>query len=160
MQENIPSENDKPRYEYNRHVDFKIKVRTNRLVYFNFAHFGTHPIREVVVKAQNNSSDADAVATIHFDLVPVWDGVMLRQTSMDNGTVDYKILDEGTPIGRMWMEIKWKNGRTTKVPLRDDIDGVDFDGTSIIQNTKQYTVYLQSGTTKFDNMADIIEVKE
>ena len=159
--ENIPSEKDKPRYDYNRHVDFKIKVRTNRWVFFNFDHFGTSPIRDVTVKVHNRPNDPEAVATIHFDLVPVWDGVMLRQTSMDSGGgLGEGYLDEGYPVDRMWMEIKWKNGRTTKVPLRDDIDGVDFDAASITQNTKQYTVYLQSGTTKFANMADIIEVKE
>ena len=159
--ENIPSEKDRPRYDYNRHVDFKIKVRTNRWVFFNFDRYGTYPIREVVVKVHNRPSDPDAVATIHFDLVPVWDGVMLRQTSMDSGgDLGVGYLDEGYPVDRMWMEIKWKNGRITKVPLRNDIDGVDFDGVSLTQNTKQYTVYLQSGTTKFANMADIIEVKE
>jgi hypothetical protein len=159
--ENIPSEKDKPNFDYNRHVDFKIKVRTNRWVFFNFDHFGTSPIREVVVKVHNRPNDPDAVATIHFDLVPVWDGVMLRQISMDSGgDLGVGYLDEGYPVDRMWMEIKWKNGRTTKVPLRNDIDGVDFDAASITQNTKQYTVYLQSGTTKFANMADIIEVKK
>ena len=48
----------------------------------------------------------------------------------------------------------------TKIPLRDDIDGVEFESSSILQNTKQWTVYLQSGTTKFSNMADVLEVKK
>ena len=160
--ENVPSEKDQSTYEYNRHVDFKIKVRTNRLVFFNFDHFGTSPIRDVVVKVHNKPSDPDAVASIYFDLVPVWDGVMLKQKSIDNGGgyIGQGYLDEGYPIDRMWMEIKWKNGRTTKIPLRNDIDGVEFEAASITQNTKQYTVYLQSGTTKFANMADIIEIKK
>jgi hypothetical protein len=60
----------------------------------------------------------------------------------------------------MWMEIKWKNGRMTKVPLRDDIDGVVFNQATLGQLTHLYTVYLQSETTTFDNMADEIEIKE
>lgn len=160
--ENIPKDSDKDTYKYNRHIDFKIKVRTNRLVFFNFDMYGTAPIRDVVVKVHNRPSDPDAVATIYFDLVPVWDGVMLKQRYFDNGSSasGQGHLDEGYPIDRMWMEIKWKNGRTTKIPLRNDIDGVEFESASILQNTKQWTVYLQSGTTKFNNMADILEVKK
>ena len=160
--ENIPSEQDKDRFEYNRHIDFKIKVRTNRLFFFDFDMYGTAPIRDVIVKVHNRPSDPDAVATIYFDLVPVWDGVMLKQRYFDNGSSasGQGYLEEGYPIDRMWMEIKWQNGRMTKIPLRDDIDGVEFESSSIIQNTKQWTVYLQSGTTKFANMADILEVKK
>ena len=160
--ENIPSEQDKDRYEYNRHIDFKIKVRTNRLLFFNFDMYGTAPIRDVVVKVHNRPGDPDAVATIYFDLVPVWDVVMLKQRYFDNGSSasGQGYLEEGYPIDRMWMEIKWQNGRMTKIPLRNDIDGVEFESASILQNTKQWTVYLQSGTTKFANMADILEVKK
>ncbi len=160
--ENIPKESERDRFEYNRHIDFKIKVRTSSFVFFNFDYFGTSPIRDVVVKAHNRSGNPDAVATIYFDLVPVWDGVMLRQRYFDNGNSQSGkgYLEEAVPIDRMWMEIKWKNGRMTKIPLRDDIDGVEFESSSILQNTKQWTVYLQSGTTKFSNMADVLEVKK
>lgn len=164
--ENIPSEKDRDRYEYNRHIDFKIKVRTYSNpfvnVFFDFDRYGTSPIRDVVVKVHNRPSDKDAVATIYFDLVPVWNGVMLKQRSFDNGSSQSGMgyLEEGYPIDRMWMEIKWKNGRKTKVPLRADIDGVDFESADITGNTKQWTVYFQSGTTKFENMADILEVKK
>lgn len=162
LKENAPSKNDKPKMDYNRHVDYKIMVRANYWMdflgyeYFNFEKNGTSPIREVVVKAHNIPTSPNTVATFFFDLVPVSDGVMLKQTGMDNENA----LDDQKPIDRMWMEIKWKNGRITKVPLRDDIDGVTFKGATLGQLTNLYTVYLQSGTTKFDNMADDIEIKE
>ncbi len=158
--ENIPSEKDRPRYDYNRHVDFKIKVQTNKFVYFNFDHFGTEPILEVVVKAHNKVGSPNEVATFFFDLEPEWDGVMLRQISMDNGPIDKPYLSPSAPIDRMWMEIKWKNGRITKVPLRNDLNCVQFEGNPLGENTSQYTVYLKSNTTKFKNMADEIEIKE
>lgn len=163
LKENAPSANDNPKNDYNRHVDFKIKVRANYWMdffgheYFNFEKNGTSPIRDVVVKVHNIPGYPKSVATILFDLIPVSDGVMLKQTSMLNEDV----LDDQKPIDQMWMEIKWKNGRKTVVPLRADIDGVDFVGAGeSISRTSLYTVYLQSGTTKFDNMADDIEIKK
>ncbi len=162
LKENASSANDNPKNDYNRHIDFKIKVRANYWMdffgheYFNFEKNGTSPIRDVVVRVHNISGYPKSVATIFFDLIPVSDGVMLKQTSM----VNEDNLDDQKPIDQMWMEIKWKNGRKTVVPLRADIDGVDFVGAGeSISRTSLYTVYLQSGTTKFDNMADDIEIK-
>ena len=149
--------------DYNRNIDFKIMVRTNSKMnlfsdrYFNFEENGTSPIREVVVKAHNIPGRPGSIATFHFDPVPVSDGVMLKQMGSCD---DESMLDENRLIDRMWMEIKWKNGRTTKIPLRDDIDGVVFKQATVGQLTHLYTVYLQSETTTFDNMADDIEVKK
>ena len=150
-------------YDYNRNIDFKIMVRTNSKMnlfsdrYFNFEENGTSPIREVVVKAHNIPGRPGSIATFYFDPVPVSDGVMLKQMGSCD---DESMLDENRLIDRMWMEIKWKNGRTTKIPLRDDIDGVVFKQATAGQLTHLYTVYLQSETTTFDNMADNIEIKE
>ena len=162
LKENAPSQDDNPKRDYNRHIDFKIKVRANYWMdffgyeYFNFEENGTSPIREVVVKAHNIPAFPNSIATLFFDLVPLSDGVMLKQTSIDNENA----LDDQKPIDKMWMEIKWKNGRTTIVPLRADIDGVDFELATLGQPTNLYTVYLQSGVTKFSNMADDIEIKK
>lgn len=150
-------------YDYNRNIDFKIMVRTNSKMnlfsdrYFNFEENGTSPIREVVVKAHNIPGRPGSIATFRFDPVPVSDGVMLKQMGSCD---DESMLDDNRLIDRMWMEIKWKNGRTTKIPLRDDIDGVVFKQATAGQLTHLYTVYLQSETTTFDNMADNIEIKE
>ena len=147
-------------YKYNYNIDFKIMVRKGYKVnipgfgYFNFEKNGTSPIREVVVKVHNHPSSRDATATLLFDLVPVSDGVMLKQTSL----LGYDNLEEGYPIDHMWMEIKWKNGRITKIPLREDIDGVEFGSSPHNGTAKLYTVYLRSETTTFENMADELEI--
>lgn len=156
---NVDTEN---KFAYNINVDFKIMVvpdywfNVGKFEYFNFEKNGTEPIREVVVKVHNNSVFPNSVATLFFDLIPVSDGVMLKQTSIQNANG----LDDGRPIDRMWMEIKWKNGRITKVPLRADIDGVDLGNSPHNATVKQYTVYLHSDTSKFMNMADEIEIKK
>lgn len=163
LKENAPSANDNPKNDYNRHIDFKIMVRADSWKnffsnqYFDFKKNGTSPIRDVVVKAHNIPGYPKSVATMLFDLIPVSDGVMLKQTGMVNESQ----LDDQKPIDQMWMEIKWKNGRKTVVPLRADIDGVDFVGAAeSISRTSLYTVYLQSGVTEFDNMADDIIIKK
>ncbi len=79
---------------------------------------------------------------------------MLKQTSL----LGYDNLEEDYPIDHMWMEIKWKNGRITKIPLREDIDGVEFGSSPHNGTAKLYTVYLRSETTTFENMADELEI--
>ena len=146
---------------YNSNVDFKIMVRANYWLdffgyeYFNFEENDTKPIREVVLRV-HNSPTHDNEAIILFNLIPVSDGVMLKQTSI----IDEDNMEDGKPIDRMCLEIKWKNGRITKIPLRADIDGVELGKNPHDHRVRQYTVYLRSGTTTFDNMADDIEVKK
>lgn len=159
LKANVDTEN---KFAYNVSVDFKIMVipdcwyNIGSFLYFNFEKNGTEPIREVVVKVHNHPSFENEVATLLFDLVPVSDGVMLKQTSIQ----DANALEDGYPINRMWMEIKWKNGRTTKVPLRADVDGVELGNSPHNATVNQYTVHLHSATSKFKNMADEIEIKE
>lgn len=146
---------------YNSNVDFKIMVRANYWLdffgyeYFNFEENDTKPIREVVLRV-HNSPTHDNEAVILFNLIPVSDGVMLKQTSI----IDEDNMEDGKPIDRMCLEIKWKNGRITKIPLRADIDGVELGKNPHDHRVRQYTVYLRSGVTTFDNMADDIEVKK
>ena len=166
LYDNIPSGNDSQ--EYNKNVNFKIKVQTNRLVYFNFSPDpfiggnGTSAIREVKVMLSNRS--INEVDTIYFEPVGVWNGVMLKQTRYvgndpwtDRGNNN---IDGGYPLKRMWMEIKWKNGRTSKVPLVTDgsIDGVEYEQHSS-PFPCEYTITFKSKTWSYDNIADIIELK-
>ena len=142
-----------------------IKVQTNILVYFNFGGFpgnGTSQIREVKVMLSNR--EPNQVDTIYFEPVGVWNGVMLKQTRYvgndpwtDRGGNN---IDGGNPLKRMWMEIKWKNGRTSKVPLVTDksISGVEYEQHSPPTPCK-YTITFKSGTYKYENIADIIELK-
>ncbi len=140
-------------------VKFKIKVQTNRLVDFNFAFWGTSAIREVKVMAANRDDwDNKMVDTIYFEPEGHLDGVWLKQIRyVGNGKEPLSggaNLEYGKPLQRMWMEIKWRNGRTSKVPLvgKNDEPGVEYElGT--------YIVKFKSGTFSYNNMADIIHLK-
>ena len=147
---------------YEGKIKFKIKVQTNRLVDFNFAFWGTSAIREVKVMASNRHENE--VDTIYFEPEGVWDGVMLKQTryvglnpSSENVDGGQGNLDFGKPLKRLWMEIKWKNGRTSKIPLvgKNDEIGVNYSSLN-----KRYTVHFKSETTKYKNIADIIQLTD
>lgn len=167
LYENVPStEADKKKYKWNRHIDFKIKVSPKRsLNWFNFEKRGAQGagmIKSAVVKVNNIPGIPTSVATLFLEPVPVDDGVMLRQVGFDSGEPS-PYLQVGVPFNRMWMEIQWKNGRTTVVPLLDEGTGVKFDMPDIWgHNTYRYTVYFDSEATSdhFDNMADILKLKE
>lgn len=168
LYENIPSAEESNKFDYNKYIDFKIEVQTNKLVNFNFDPFllgnGTRAIKEVKVMLSNRSEKE--VDTIYFQPIGVLDGVMLKQTKyvgMDpyKTTLPQGNIEGGWKLKRLWMEIKWKNGRTSKIPLlnrENKTNGVEL----VISPTKpyQYIVRFKSGTTKYDHLADIIELKQ
>ena len=95
---------------------------------------------------------------------PVVDGdyVYLRQTGI-NGE-----LSLGDAIEDMWLNIRWKNGRTTRVPLRHG-DGIKGNGVQFNDDfldgtfrpwVSYYTITFQSSSTKDENMADIIQIDD
>ena len=100
-----------------------------------------------------NLGDFKAEATF----TPVVDGdyVYLRQTGI-NGA-----LSEGDAIEDMWLNIRWKNGRITRVPLRHGKEikgnGVKYDG---LANPWCYTITFQSGASDKDHIADIIKIDD
>ena len=163
LYENIPSVSESDKFEYNKFVNFKIQVQTNKLVYYNFSKpllgNGTYQIQEVKVMLSNKS--VNEVDTIYFQPLGMWNGVYLKQTKYvgvdpmtGGGNIDF-----GYKLKRFWMEIKWRNGRVTKVPLLNtDGNGVDFE--PYPNKPYEYTIKLKSGTTKYDHIADIIELKE
>ena len=167
LYENVPStDTDKKKFKYNRQIDFKIQVSPRKsLNWFNFekrGSQGTDIVKSVVVKVNNNSSAPNSIATIFLEPVAVSDGLMLRQVGFDGGGSE-PYLDSGRPFERMWMEIEWKNGRTTMVPLLDAGSGVKFEQPDILgQKTFLYTVYFESGATSlhFENLADILKLKD
>ena len=161
LYDNIPSAGENR--EYNRHVDFKIKVKKDGRGSFNFEKEGTEQIRDVKVMFANKGEtfDPQKVDTICFDLVGVSDGVMLKQTryiGINPSTAGGNI-EENVSLKRMWMEIKWKNGRTTKVPLVSDnkCSGVHHERTTMLD---YYTVTLHSKSSIYENIADKIQIKD
>jgi hypothetical protein len=83
---------------------------------------------------------------------------MLRQTRYSgvNPSTGRGNIEENKPLQRIWMEIKWKNGRTSRIPLlgKNEEEGVNY--TSL--PNKRYTVHFHSGTTKYENIADVIHL--
>ena len=167
LYENIPeTEVDKKKFKWNRNIDFKIMVSPKWSPnWFDFAKRGARGasmIKSAVVKVNNIPDMPNSVATVFLEPVPVDDGIMLRQVGFDSGEPK-PYLQMSAPFNRMWMEIHWKNGRTTMVPLLDEGTGVKFDQPDIWgHNTYRYTVYFDSEATSdhFDNLADIIRLKE
>lgn len=145
---------------YDKKIEFKIKVETNiPFVDFNFGYHGTSAIREVKVMLANRDDwDRTMVDTVYFEPEGVWDGVMLRQTRYSgvNPSTGRGNIEENKPLQRIWMEIKWKNGRTSRIPLlgKNEEEGVNY--TSL--PNKRYTVHFHSGTTKYENIADVIHL--
>lgn len=147
--------------KHNRHLDFRIRVKKEDTFWRLFdSYFDAEAVKkqiyDVTVTAKNKMGgrgDFKAEATF----TPVVDGdyVYLRQTGI-NGA-----LSEGDAIEDMWMNIRWKNGRTTRVPLRHGKEikgnGVKYDA---ISKPWRYTVTFQSGTSKDENMADIIQIDD
>lgn len=167
----VPEKKDVERnpemYAYNKYINFKIVIRYKSGIfpYWNetmgFAKY-TNPkevIDKVLVKVQNDKEPATAT----FDLIGISDGIMLKQTSLDNGGVRYNhggtrgYLDNMEPPTRFWMEIYWKNGRVTKLPLLDT-DGVNFHVSTSSPSLFTITFYSHSADGAYKNIADIIEL--
>ena len=141
---------------YEGKVHFYIMVQTNSLVDFNFAWHGTSAIREVKVMAANRDDwNNTMVDTIYFEPEGVFNAIKLKQTKYvgTNPSTGNGHLEESKPLQRLWMEIKWKNGRTSKVPL---VGKNDEPGVSYYLGT--YIVHFTSGSYKYENIADIIHL--
>ena len=62
-----------------------------------------------------------------------------------------------TPLQKLWMVIRWKNGRTSIIPLKDECDGVKREGVKFsLSDGPQYTVMFDSDSKKPERTADII----
>lgn len=166
MYENRPEPEDKEDYPYNRHIDFKIKVDYGGVL-GKFSSFDgeevAREIKDVKVYVANRPNAPDQVAMTTFEPVAVSNGVMLRQTTFDNGApIGHGSLDIAAPFHRMWMTIKWRNGRVSIVPLLNK-GSVTFDQPNFFgRKTYQYTVTFQSkaGWSYPQNMADILQLKD
>ncbi len=175
LRDNIPlTDDDKEKYKYNRYIDFKIMVSPNWSDdYFNFDKRkpgSLTMIRDAVVKViDKDSNDENDIATVFLEPVAVDDGLMLKQVGFlngpNNGELGHGALDVGKPFKRMWMEITWKNGRKSTVPLMSAGKGVEFEQPIFEvfggRNTYQYTIKFESGATwqHFENLADILTLE-
>ena len=146
--------------KHNKYLDFRIRVKKDDKWRLFDSYFDAEDLKkqiyDITVTARNKMGglgDFKAEATF----TPVVDGdyVYLRQTGIAGG------LSEGNAIEDMWMHIRWKNGRITRVPLRHGKEikgnGVKYDALATPWN---YTVTFQSGTSDKDHIADIIKLDD
>jgi hypothetical protein len=156
-------------YAYNKHINFKIVInyKSGIFPYWNESmSFAKHTdpkelIEKVLVKVQNDKDPATAT----FDLIGVSDGIMLKQTSFDNGGVRYNdggtrgYLENMKAPTRFWMEIYWKNGRVSKLPLLNT-DGINFHISTNTPSLITINFFSHSvhGARAYKNIADIIEL--
>ena len=151
----------------NTAVDFKIIVKEPHWYgdkKIDFTPENVHrQIKSVCVKvAKLRESDSKVVldppATFSYTVVPMKDCIMLKTDG--NGVTDGSI-EDFCEIGKLYIEIHWRNGRVSYIPLNDDTDGVKRDLNDVYNdgddftNTKPfvYTVTLTTETGK-ENMAD------
>lgn len=114
----------------------------------------------------NNVEDESIVATATFDMIGESDCIMLKQTSIDNAGVSAEQTKMGqtgylsgeNEVRRFWMEIYWKNGRISYIPLID-ADGVKLD---LVEHPNLITVtfYSESADGPVPNIADIIRLDD
>ena len=114
-------------------------------------------IKSISIKAAYNEHQTPA----EFSFIPVYkkDCIMLK--SDGKGITGGSYLDENNEISVLYMEINWKNGRQTLIPLQQASAGVSFNdnNTTIVTDHFEdyrpldYTVTLTTTTGK-DNIAD------
>lgn len=109
--------------DYNCQTDFKIMVKKKSLFgnYFT-ADEVIQQINDVTIHVSNVASRPQPTAILHFRLVPNKEdknAVMLKQTSEENlSNLIGNGMDTIDPTV-FYMEIHWKNGRISTIPLLD-----------------------------------------
>lgn len=158
----------------NSAVDFKIIVKEAKWYgdkTINFTEDGMlQQIKNVCIKVAekdgtvNDQPTLKDPATFTFTLVPLSDGVMLKT---DGKGVSDGNIDDFNEIAAFYMEIHWRNGRVSYIPLIQptDTDGIKFlhKNTNIEDDQDDFSeteplVYIVTLTTETDkeNMADEI----
>ena len=151
-------------YKNNQNVNFRIIV--NKPLVKNYGHIRSFDfsndvsqIRSAKIMLSNNNMSESAVDTMVCHALGDTGGVYLIQDRyIDNGGIlgnNGTVLNLGLPLNKLWMEIVWKNGRTTVIPLKEG-KGVKF--TTDFGPT--YTVTFNSGSNRMENIADIINLVE
>ena len=165
-------ENNPKLYAYNKKLNFKIRIKHKRTfphlldTSVGFKYVEPSRLIDKVLVKMNNMEDQNLVATATFDMIGEDDCIMLKQTSIDNRGVSAEqtrmggngYLSGGNEVRRFWMEIYWKNGRISYIPLLDT-DGVKLDLVEY-PNLITVTFYSESADGPVPNIADIIRLDD
>jgi hypothetical protein len=140
----------------NQYIDYFIRVKKDTWITSWFSGEEVFDqLYDVTVTAANSEPNGTVnKAKAFFSIKKCDDRVFLRQMNTD-GQLTAK------PIEDMWMEVRWKNGRIVRVPLRHCSEvtgnGVDF---SRFSTPNRYTVTFESESDEAEHMADKIHLDD
>lgn len=149
------------KYKNNQYINFKVVVKKPIIAavgktwghYSNFDFSkDVSQIRSAKVLMGNNKMNKEAVDTMYCSVKGDTDGFWLIE---NHTTKTGGIQPVNDPVTKLWVEICWKNGRTTVVPLKHG-NGVDFstEGGAI------YTITFISDSQRMSNIADKIHLDD
>ena len=154
---------------YNTTCDFKLMVKNSWGIKINFQKEKRNKqIKDITISASNDPEKL-YVATYHFDMQYLNDGIMLKLKRYDTlfpwgvKPMTDKEKGGGSNLTQFYMTIYWANDRITIIPLNQETNGVDikcgtlrtgdFKGEDLKPSLYSVTLATKSG---MDNMADDI----
>ena len=152
---------DAKKGQINAYIDFKIKIKKG-WSWMDFEDFTASDFAKMIDYAKIHfttfrGKKLQSTQTINTKLVGVDDGIMLKQTGIESVSA----LDGGDTVGRMWMEIKWANGRTSLIPLmKKSAYGIDYKSAKRKDDVYLYTVNFKTSNSSPAHVADDIHLKD
>lgn len=151
--------------QYNTHIDFKIKIKAKKK-WMNFSNYSENDFSKMIdyVKVHFTSylkgtGEITGQYAANFKLVGINDGIMLKQ--IGNLEPNNSVPSTDHSLHRMWMEIKWANGRTSLIPLIKKNDyGVEYRKAANNVSTYLHTVKFASSSSDPVHIADDIHLKD
>ena len=152
LKENVNSNYTDPDH-CNNFINFAIKIQKSNLFrsYFDFdTPESTAVFKRIILHASQQTTE-NKVAL--FEFTPIANGkeVILKQIDRPDFKASWDNLDSDIQMRRLWLEVQWSNGRISKYPL-NLVDVVKF------ANPYKMTLTLQSGSSSFDHIADVIAI--
>ncbi len=146
-------------YKNKLNVNFFVQIQTpyfsdwsssfEHMSFFDFTkEEAQRQIMDVKIILSNNKSEAYKYDVIYCKPIFTDTGFYLETGEYVSGG---GIGNIGDPLTRLWMEIKWRNGRTTLIPLKTS-KGV----TLTTVGGPCYNVIFESDSTNPERMADVI----
>lgn len=153
---NLWNEND-TYGKYNAHIDFKIKIKKG----WGHLDFSDSDLSQAIDYAKIHLTTNSSVKEYELSMKPVGvdDGIMLKQTDMYPNDP----IDGGYHVERMWMEIKWANGRLSLIPLmKNNKFGVKYVPSTDNKplGTYMYTVNFKTKSDELKHIADELEIND
>lgn len=150
------SERDNRNKKHNLYINFRIHVDKKGWGVFDGKDIFSQVLSMEITAVNSNGNKK---AKITGNLKADGDYLYLEQTGIEGSSDGGSYLDGGHPLEELWMEIKWANGRKTRVSLleSDEVKCKSVTEELLLPGPPiTYTVKFYSETRKVENMADII----